>query len=240
MEELLTTTASLVQHTLNMKSRRSDRPATDGEPLVALADSNQLQQVLVNLALNARDAMPTSPISQVEFRLAPSACSTADLPAFPQNVPPGDYVVLEVEDHGSRHVAGSAAAGTRSFFHDQGRRPGDRVWASGRVRHHSGSSGFLTIDTLRAPAPALRHLFAAPGPQDDTPISRQGFDAAEVLELETPPNRHILVIDDEEAVTDIIRRFLQIAGHQVTCVSNPPVGVEMLSGTAPWTSPSWT
>jgi two-component system response regulator BaeR len=54
-------------------------------------------------------------------------------------------------------------------------------------------------------------------------------DSAQVLEPESTPSRHILVVDDEEAVTDVIRRFLAIAGHQVTCTTSGARALEILA-----------
>jgi CheY-like chemotaxis protein len=53
---------------------------------------------------------------------------------------------------------------------------------------------------------------------------------AEVLEPESTPGRSILVIDDEEAVLDVVRRFLQIAGHRVTCATSLHDGLDLLGG----------
>src|SRR6185436_2932463 len=53
MEQLLLSTANLINHTLNMEVKvEVQTQSVGGEPLSALADPNQLQQVLVNLALN--------------------------------------------------------------------------------------------------------------------------------------------------------------------------------------------
>ena len=47
------------------------------------------------------------------------------------------------------------------------------------------------------------------------------------------PNSSILVLDDEEAVLDVVRRFLEIAGHRVTCVASSQEALEHLSGGLP-------
>jgi CheY-like chemotaxis protein len=49
-----------------------------------------------------------------------------------------------------------------------------------------------------------------------------------VLEPESAPGFDILVVDDEEAVLDVVRRFLQIAGHTVTCVTSGQEAIELV------------
>ena len=92
----MTSTAELVRRSLYVEVNLELEEA-DEEPLQALADANQLQQVLVNLALNARDAL-TRP-EPIIFRMRQRVL-TRELPAFPESVRPGDYVVLEIRDHG--------------------------------------------------------------------------------------------------------------------------------------------
>src|SRR5262249_40462820 len=99
MEKLLISTADLVRHTLSVEVDLDiQTEEIAGAPLLALADANQLHQVLVNLALNARDAAIAP--ARIAFRLRRSLLA-GELPAFPENVPAGDYVVLEVKDQGS-------------------------------------------------------------------------------------------------------------------------------------------
>ena len=50
-----------------------------------------------------------------------------------------------------------------------------------------------------------------------------------MVQPETAPGRSILVIDDEEAVLDVVRRFLQIAGHQVAVAASGQEALEQLS-----------
>jgi CheY-like chemotaxis protein len=59
--------------------------------------------------------------------------------------------------------------------------------------------------------------------------SRDTFEAGQVLEPEALPGKSILVVDDEEAVQDVVRRFLEIAGHEVVCASNGDRGLELLA-----------
>jgi CheY-like chemotaxis protein len=54
----------------------------------------------------------------------------------------------------------------------------------------------------------------------------------EVLEPDSAPGQSILVIDDEEAVLDVVRRFLEIAGHRVTCATSGRQALELLTDDA--------
>jgi CheY-like chemotaxis protein len=53
------------------------------------------------------------------------------------------------------------------------------------------------------------------------------------VEPEQTPGRHILVIDDEPAVLDVVRRFLEIAGHHVTCASSASEAMDLLAENPP-------
>ena len=67
------------------------------EPLPALADQTQLDLILLNLAINARDAMPAGGLLTIEtnFRTLDTVEQTPEAP------PPGDYVVIAVSDTGT-------------------------------------------------------------------------------------------------------------------------------------------
>ena len=80
-------------------------------------DPNQLENALLNLALNARDAMDgrgTLTVETANIRLDDAAA--AQLPG----TAPGDYVAVVRQRHRLRHAAGGAAEGLRPVLHDQG------------------------------------------------------------------------------------------------------------------------
>ena len=61
------------------------------------ADPGQIEQVIMNLAVNARDAMPTAESSPSRLRTSPSMKTT---PAFTRRLRPGDYVMIAISDTG--------------------------------------------------------------------------------------------------------------------------------------------
>jgi PAS domain S-box-containing protein len=239
LPELVRRTADLVSRTLQREVRLEVADlGSDGRALIVLADGNQLQQALVNLALNARDALEdreaTAPNGEhglrrpVSFRVRHLPLET-ELPAFPQHVPPGDYVVVEVEDSGSGMSPEVLAQSVDPFFttKEVGRGTGLGLpMVFGIVQGHQG---FLTIDS--DPTRGTRVGLYLPRLIAALDAGRPAAPALgpEVLEPESLPGRSILVIDDEEVVLDVVRRFLQIAGHQVTCVSRGHEALDQLA-----------
>jgi CheY-like chemotaxis protein len=91
-----------------------------------------------------------------------------------------------------------------------------------------GHQGHMSIDT--APGRGTCVGLYLPRLVDPHAKKETGrFEAGEVLEPESLPGRSILVADDEGAVQDVVRRFLELAGHEVTCVSSGREALEIVS-----------
>jgi PAS domain S-box-containing protein len=223
MEKLLRATADLVQHSLNLEVTLDIEPAD--APLEALADANQLQQVLVNLSLNARDAMPPQITRPIEFRLCRRLLDGM-LPAFPQNVPAGDYVVLEVRDHGHGMAPDVLAQALDPFFTTKDIGQGTGLGLPVVFGIIQGHQGVLALESEPGQGTCIRMYL--PRLVQRMPALTPPPAGAQVLEPELLPGRLILVIDDEEAVLDVIRRFLEIAGHQTVCVSSGAKGLKLI------------
>jgi PAS domain S-box-containing protein len=249
MAELAQSTAELVRRTLHQEvvvefGFPGVPPEPDGSALLVEADANQLQQALVNLALNSRDAIrartsadddqgaPGPAPAAIWFRVGHLRLAE-EREAFPQHVPPGDYVLLEVEDRGCGMPPEVLGQALDPFFTTKEVGQGTGLGLPtvfGIVQAHQG---YLTIDS--APDRGTRmgvylpRLVPAAGPEPKpTP-----YKDAEVVEPESTPGRSILVIDDEEAVLDVVRRFLQIAGHQVNCATCGQEALDLLANGRP-------
>jgi PAS domain S-box-containing protein len=233
MAELVQGTAALVQRTLHQEVEVE--VASGNAALVVEADANQLQQALVNLALNARDAaLPENrppgevPVpAPIRFRVN-RVVLEQERPGFPQHVPPGDYVALEVEDRGCGMPQEVLNQALDPFFttKEVGRGTGLGLpMVFGIVQGHQG---FLTIES--SPGQGTRVTLYLPRlASAERPLRVSVANQQEVLEPESTPGHSILVIDDEEAVLDVVRRFLQIAGHQVTCATSGQEAIELLA-----------
>src|SRR5262249_30084357 len=171
-------------------------------PLLVEADPNQLQQALVNLALNARDALRErgersgaglgadvlpSPAQSVTFRLRRRVLG-GEWPAFPQNVPAGDYVVLEVADQGCGMTEAVLGQALDPFFTTKEVGQGTGLGLPRVFGIIQGPQGSLAIDSApdRGTCASLylpRHATAA---EDE---ARMSFESGQVLEPESIPGR---------------------------------------------------
>jgi PAS domain S-box-containing protein len=227
MEDLVRGTAELVTRTLHHEVRLEVEPRDPGgEALTALADFNQLQQALVNLALNARDALAEA--APIVFRLR-RALLAGERVAFPDHVPAGDYVVLEVVDTGCGMSPEVLSQALDPFFttKEVGRGTGLGLPLVFGIVH--GHQGFLTIESVPGQGTCVAlYLPRLAGP---AAVGGPGaFEVGQVLEPESGPGRTILVVDDEEAVLDVVRRFLEIAGHTVLGAGTEKEALDLLGG----------
>ncbi len=240
--DLVAPTAEMVRRTLWPEVALDlQETGLDGVPLVVVADINQLQQALINLTLNARDAVlskredkETGRQGDVEgeapsitFRLR-HALLAAQLPAFPQNVPPGDYVLLEVVDRGRGMTPEVLGQAIDPFFTTKEVGQGTGLGLPVVFGIVQGHQGYLTLDST--PAGGTRagiYLPRLTGTETEEAAPR-AFEPGQVVEPESTPGRRILVVDDEEAVGDVVRRFLAIAGHAVHCVTSGQAAIDYL------------
>jgi len=256
IHNLVQSTAEFVSDSLQLEAVidfQDQNP--DGKCLMVEGDANQLQQALVNLTLNARDALKerkaleereskgktsdvSGPISEEKAASSPPASMmyrvrhaivANDLPTFPQNVPPGDYVLVEVIDQGCGMTTDILSQAIDPFFttKDVGQGTGLGLpMVFGIVQGHQGHLAITSTPGQGTCVGLYLPCLIGSLPRETL---RAPFESGQILEPETSLGRHILVIDDEEAVLDIVRRFLEIAGHQVICASSGHDGLDWLS-----------
>jgi PAS domain S-box-containing protein len=224
LQKLLETTRNLVQRSMNIEVALEIETPPPGQAWMSLADGNQLQQVLVNLSLNARDAMAKPQPAPVVFRLR-HRLLRGDLPAFPQNVPAGDYVAIEVADQGGGMSPDVMLQALDPFFTTKEVGQGTGLGLPVAFGIVTGHQGFLTL----ASEPGRGTTIGLFLPRLLQHVPEPAAVGGTVLEPEISTRRNILVVDDEQAVQDVIRRFLEIAGHHVICVLSGRDGLRTLA-----------
>jgi signal transduction histidine kinase/ActR/RegA family two-component response regulator len=172
-----------------------------------LADANQLELALLNLALNARDAMPAGG----SFRITARAVSVAsrDASAAAASLVPGDYVRISVADSGVGMDAVTLSQATEPFFTTKGPGKGTGLGLSMVHGLVAQSGGLLLIDSERGR-----------GTQVDLWLPRATTSAAAVVRVAQtrPPEQSVrpctvLIVDDDALVMTGTAAMIQDLGH---------------------------
>ena len=179
------------------------------------ADAGQIEQVLLNLALNARDAMPGGGI--LTFELADvviDQSSTRDH----GDISPGQYVKLAVADNGTGMDSVTVARIFEPFFTTKPRGKGTGLGLSTVYGIVKQSGGFMTVDS----EPGRGTMFTVYLPRVDEPVDTP------VVKREPPPvggSETILVVEDEPGVHRLVQRVLKQLGYAVLSATTPEEAV---------------
>jgi NO-binding membrane sensor protein with MHYT domain/nitrogen-specific signal transduction histidine kinase/CheY-like chemotaxis protein len=172
----------------------------------ALADRGQLEQVLLNLVVNAKDAMPSGGRLVVETRNVTLAANTAGRPA---TLKAGDYVTLTVRDTGSGMTPEVLSQAFEPYFTTKGEGKGSGLGLSmvyGLVRQ---SSGDLTIESTPGVGTVIRIFL----PRVADSLAADPSPPAEAVPA--PVNDTILLVEDEPALRRVVSKMLRAAGYSV-------------------------
>ncbi|HEY3013183.1 MAG TPA: MASE1 domain-containing protein [Gemmatimonadales bacterium] len=190
---------------------------------VVRADPGQLEQVLLNLALNARDAMPRGGRLTVETYRAELSASYVRLKPG-TIVRPGEYAVLAVSDTGHGMDKQTLSHIFEPFFTTKGVGRGTGLGLStvyGIVKQSEGyvwaysEPGQGTTFKIYLP---LRAGTVAPTKVDSAP-------------LRSAARESILVVEDEPPVRHIMKRSLEAAGYTVLEAGTPTEALDVLGRT---------
>ena len=171
-----------------------------------LADRGQLDQVLLNLIVNAKDAMPSGGRLVLETRNVVRGAEPGDMPAA---LLPGEYVMLVVRDDGAGMSPETRERALEPFYTTKPPGKGSGLGLSmvyGLIRQ---SSGEVTIDSAPGEGTTVRiFLPRVASPATETPA------VPEYLVRE-PANEMILLVEDEPSVRLAASRLLTRCGYQV-------------------------
>jgi two-component system cell cycle sensor histidine kinase/response regulator CckA len=172
------------------------------------ADPSQLEQVIMNLALNARDAMPDGGL----FRITTANARLTDpLPTEKLVVPAGDYVVLTVSDDGVGMDATTTSHVFEPFFTTKATGSGTGLGLATVFGIVKQSDGFITVES----EPERGTTFTIYLPKTTTAEARvETADQPPSNDSTTGP-RTILVVDDNQAVRKLVTEMLAAAGYNV-------------------------
>ncbi len=230
LADVVRRTVGLCRHHLKLHNVTLQAPYFDpheGYPLWSRirGDANQLQQVLLNLVINAEQAISAHRgFGTVRITLAPDG---------------PDRILLTVEDDGPGVPSGQHEAIFRPFYTTKPRGQGTGLGLSISaeiVRAHGGSIA-VTAHTgggaaFRLSLPSLAASDRAAGPDagaPDRPPTPTLSLPEPALPMVTGEAQRILLVDDESGIRRSVGRYLRRAGYQVTDVPSVQAALNALS-----------
>ncbi len=173
------------------------------------ADQNQIVQVLMNLAVNARDAQPDGGTLALETENV-----TLGAGAAPQELPPGPYVRLRVSDTGQGMDAETAKHAFEPFYTTKETGKGTGLGLATVYGVVTQSGGTIELSTEPGTGTTFEILLPRTSRPAGTPGSRE--------RAESPGGgERILLVEDEPIVRALTRELLEARGYSVAEASSP-------------------
>jgi signal transduction histidine kinase/DNA-binding response OmpR family regulator len=218
MNELVHSMGELLNRSIN-ESIRLDM-CLDQQLWTAEADPNQLESALLNLVLNARDAMPGGGLLMIETF---NRHLDRNFTNAYENLLPGDYVVLSVADTGSGMPESVINRAFDPFFTTKPIGQGTGLGLSMIYGFAKQSHGHVAIDSTVGEGTTVRLFlprFHGDKEETDTAVRTDA--------VEAKPGETVLIVEDDPAVRALVSQVLSELGYAYLEVSDGPGAVPIL------------
>jgi PAS domain S-box-containing protein len=213
LNRLINEASEMLMRTIGATVRIETALAVD--PWPALVDPTQVELVLLNLAINSRDAMPDGGRITIKTE-------NVSAHAIPGQLAAGDYVMISVTDTGIGMPPEVLAHAIEPFFTTKEVGKGSGLGLSMVHGVATQSGGGMTIESTSGVGTTVRIYLprsaqAAPGQARDAqsePVCGRAT---------------ILVVDDDPEVRDIAVTGLEHLGYRILAAANGPQGLDMLA-----------
>jgi two-component system, cell cycle sensor histidine kinase and response regulator CckA len=192
-------------------------------PAVIRIDPTQVEQVLLNLVLNARDALPAG--GEIRLEVARVPRSQVELPPELQPATT-DYVRLRVIDNGVGIPAEARSHLFEPFFTTKGIGKGTGLGLASVYGIVRQSNGFITVDTEPGKGTVFTMHFPAVSSVPSKVRKRS------TLAAPTAGGETILLVEDEDAVRVIVAEILRRQGYHVLEAASPGAACDVFDSRA--------
>jgi len=183
---------------------------------VTLTDTTQLETAVLNLALNARDAMAGSGIVVVSARTETAGSRQPTLQ-------PGDYIVVSVSDAGEGMDPETLAKAREPFFTTKGVGKGTGLGLSMVDGLAVQSGGGLVIESSKGQGTTVEIWLPVTGPADPAVAC-----SAVNIEAASGPQLVVMLVDDDKLVLTNTVSLLEDLGHFVIPASSGPEALKAI------------
>jgi signal transduction histidine kinase/ActR/RegA family two-component response regulator len=223
LNDRVTGTIELLRRTLGEQVTVSLRLSPD--PCQTSANPGDIDNAIINLAINARDAMPSGGMLTIETR---HLTLDADVAGRIANARPGEYVVLTVSDTGHGMSPEVLKHAMEPFFttKDPGKGTGLGLATIQSTVRQSG--GFVAIDSTEGTGTSVHVYFpkAEPGP-----IVSRAAPSSEEAPLAN--GELILLVEDNDKVREATANRLKSLGYAVLAAKTGPEAITLLGSEEP-------
>ncbi|MBN2399990.1 MAG: PAS domain S-box protein [Candidatus Aminicenantes bacterium] len=200
----------IILDTINMLSRLFDRSLRvetnlDEKLPTVEADFVLMQQVLMNLLMNASDALPQGGLITIETQVE---AINHDIPSKPGDIPYGRYVVVSVSDNGVGIEPNLIERIFDPFFSTKGKGKGTGLGLAVVYGVLKNLSGFIKVYS----EPGKGSIFRVYLPVSGRPLGEKVTpEVKEILE----GNESILIVDDETDIRELARDIFVEHGYRI-------------------------
>jgi two-component system, cell cycle sensor histidine kinase and response regulator CckA len=194
-----------------------------GSPCRVWADRGQLEEVVVNLALNARDAMPsggTLTITTAEAAVASSVSGYAGV-----SIPAGRYGLIVAHDTGVGMDAAIQARIFEPFFTTKPQGEGTGLGLAAVYGIMEQNKGYIAMTSVPEQGTTFR-LYLPLSP--DAAVPERMEEPPPLAAAGTPAGMTVLVVEDEPAVRAVVVRSLERGGFRVLQASDAAAALQMV------------
>lgn len=189
----------------------------DSDSAVVETDAGNLENALVNLALNARDAMPDGG----KITLSSKRIDIEEPVLYDEEVSPGSYVLIQMEDQGSGFSEDTIKHAFEPFYSTKKNRNNSGLGLSMVYGFVKQSMGYIRIQS--APAEGARISLLLPL-SDKAPLDKQQGASTNAQLADSL----FLLVEDDEDVRDVVREQLMGLGIHVIEASHGEEAVELI------------
>ena len=189
----------------------------------ALVDPSQIELVVLNLAINARDASTVGSTITLE-----TSNATVDAPEKPEEPPAGEYVVVSVTDTGSGMAKDVLAKAFEPFFTTKEIGRGSGLGLSQALGFAKQSGGGMRIESRVGEGTSVKVYLPRTA---ESGVAEASSNSVTAVRRECKGSI-ILLVDDDQAVREITASMLRALGYVVMEVGSGGAALDFLDGEA--------
>jgi CheY-like chemotaxis protein len=192
-----------------------------------MADPGQLESALLNIAINARDAMPDG--GRLRFRASPCATLPPGVRGEldPTTTPAAGFVAIAISDDGTGMSDEVEARAFEPFFTTKEVGRGTGLGLSTVYGFVVQSKGVLAIDSVLGVGTTITIYLPCAAPMSAS-------DDVDAVEGTVPPGLRVLLVEDDAEVRNVMLSFLGTLGCRVTACANGEQALLALGAEAPF------